>query len=139
RWQIDGAPIDDALLETAVGELRSAAEAVSISPTYFEALTLVAFIAFRLAGCEVAVLEVGMGGRLDATNVVSPVAAVITPIDLDHMEYLGNTLRKIAMEKAGIIHRGAIVLTSNDQEPALGVIRRRAAKFGAPLHVVTEE
>ena len=64
-----------------------------------------AVVAFERAKCDVAVLEVGMGGRLDATNVVRPVAALITPIGLDHTEYLGNTLRKIASEKAGVIHR----------------------------------
>src|SRR6185369_9157104 len=100
RWSIDGAMIEPALLERSVELLREAAERVSITPTYFEALTIVAFIAFQLAGCEIAVLEVGMGGRLDATNVVRPLAALITPIGFDHMEFLGNTIAKIAMEKA---------------------------------------
>jgi dihydrofolate synthase / folylpolyglutamate synthase len=139
RWQIGGALIEPELLARAVERMREAAERVSITPTYFEALTIVAFIAFELAQCEIAVLEVGMGGRLDATNVVRPVAAVITPIGFDHMEYLGNTLRKIAAEKAGVIHRGAIVLTSNDDPVALAVLRKRAAKFGDRLVVVTEE
>jgi dihydrofolate synthase/folylpolyglutamate synthase len=80
-----------------------------------------------------------MGGRLDATNVVRPVASVITPIGMDHTEYLGNTIRRIAAEKAGVIHRGAIVLTSNDDPVILEVIRRRAAKFGNPFIHVTEE
>jgi dihydrofolate synthase/folylpolyglutamate synthase len=77
-----------------------------------------------------------MGGRLDATNVVRPVAALITAIGFDHMEFLGNTLRKIAGEKAGVIHRGAIVLTSNRDPVVLDVLRRRAAKFGNEFHVV---
>lgn len=139
RWVIDGAMIEDEVLGRAVAELQTAAAATGITPTYFEALTLVAFIAFRLAGCELAVLEVGMGGRLDATNVVKPLAAVITPIGFDHMEYLGNTLRKIAGEKAGIIHRGAVVLTSNEDERVVEVLRARAAKFGATVQVVTAE
>src|SRR5436309_5832488 len=80
RWMIGGANIDDALLERCTELLRDAADHAAISPTYFEALTLIAFIAFREAQCDLAVLEVGMGGRLDATNVVSPVAAVITPV-----------------------------------------------------------
>jgi len=108
-------------------------------PTYFEALTLIAFIAFARAKCDMVVLEVGMGGRLDATNVVRPIAAVITPIGMDHMEFLGNTLRKIAAEKAGVIHRGAIALTSNDDPLVLDVLRKRAEKVGAKLIVVTEE
>ncbi len=86
-----------------------------------------------------AVLEVGMGGRLDATNVVRPLASVITPVAFDHMEYLGDTIRKIAAEKAGVIHRGAIVLTSSDDPEVLAVIRKRAEKFGNPFIHVTEE
>lgn len=139
RWLIDGAPIDDALLAEAVERLRHAADRVGITPTYFEALTLVAFIAFALAESEVAVLEVGMGGRLDATNVVRPLAAIITPIGFDHMEFLGNTIVKIAAEKAGVIHRGAIVLTSNDDPRVLAVLRRRAEKFGNRFLVVDGE
>lgn len=139
RWTIDGAMIDADLLEHSVAELRAAAETAGITPTYFEALTLVAFIAFRIAGCEVVVLEVGMGGRLDATNVVRPVASVVTPLGFDHMEYLGRTLRSIAREKAGIIHRGSIALTSNDDRTVIPVLRRRSSKFDVPLHVVTAE
>lgn len=139
RWLIDGAMIDDALLERSVAELQTAAEAAGITPTYFEAMTLIAFIAFRLAKCEVAVLEVGMGGRLDATNVARPIAAVITPVGFDHMEYLGTTLPQIAREKAGVIHRGAIALTSNEDAQVIEVLRRRAANVGAPLQVVTGE
>jgi dihydrofolate synthase/folylpolyglutamate synthase len=100
---------------------------------------VVAFIAFARAGCELVVLEVGMGGRLDATNVVKPIASVITPIGLDHQEFLGETISKIAFEKAGIIHRGAIVLTSNDDERVLRVLRRRAEKFGNRFVVVDDE
>jgi dihydrofolate synthase / folylpolyglutamate synthase len=139
RWTIDGTLIDPELLTRSVELLREAADRVSITPTYFEALTVVAFIAFHLAECDVAVLEVGMGGRLDATNVVHPLAALITPIGLDHMEYLGTTLRSIAMEKAGVIHRGAIVLTTNDDPVIVNVLRKRAAKFGNRFIEVTEE
>ena len=138
RWMIGGAMIEPELLERSIEMLRAASERASITPTYFEALTLVAFIAFREAQCEIAVLEVGMGGRLDATNVVRPIAALITPVGFDHTEFLGTTLRKIAGEKAGVIHRGAIVLTSNDDPQVLAVIRNRAQKFGDPFHVVTD-
>ncbi|MEA2465661.1 MAG: dihydrofolate synthase / folylpolyglutamate synthase [Acidobacteriota bacterium] len=137
RWKIAGEWISPALLDECIEELRAAS--TEILPTYFEALTLIAFIAFARAKCDLAVLEVGMGGRLDATNVVKPIAAVITPIGMDHMEYLGETLRQIASEKAGVIHRGAVVLTSNDDPLVLGVIRKRAAKFGQPVIHVTEE
>jgi dihydrofolate synthase/folylpolyglutamate synthase len=139
RWVIGGVPIDDATLVESIEQLRVAAAKTGIEPTYFEALTIVAFIAFAIAKCDLAVLEVGMGGRLDATNVVHPIAALITPIGLDHTEYLGNTIRKIAGEKAGVIHRGAIALTSDRDPVVIDVIRRRAAKFGAPLIVVDGE
>ncbi len=136
RWTIDGAMIDPELLDECIRELQNAK---SITPTYFEALTLIAFLAFAKAKCEIAVLEVGMGGRLDATNVVKPIANVITPVGMDHMEYLGNTMRSIAREKAGVIHRGAIVLTSNDDPIALDVLQKRAARFGNRFIRVTEE
>jgi dihydrofolate synthase/folylpolyglutamate synthase len=139
RWTISETMIDEASLVGAIEELRTAADRVGILPTYFEALTLIAFIAFARAKCDLAVLEVGMGGRLDATNVIHPIAALITPIGFDHTEFLGNTIRKIAAEKAGVIHRGAIVLTSNDDPVVLDVIKRRAAQFAAPVHHVTEK
>jgi dihydrofolate synthase/folylpolyglutamate synthase len=138
RWTIGGAMIDDEALSEAIGRLRLAADRAGIVPTYFEALTLIAFIAFAQARCDVAVLEVGMGGRLDATNVVRPLAALITPVGFDHMEFLGTRIRKIAAEKAGVIHRGAIVLTSNEDPAILDVIRRRVTKFDSPFHIVTE-
>lgn len=138
RWMFGGTMIDDASLTDAIERLRLASERVEIVPTYFEALTLIAFIAFAQARCDVSVLEVGMGGRLDATNVVRPLAALITPVGFDHTEYLGRTIRKIAEEKAGVIHRGAIVLTSNDDPTVLAVLQRRAEKFGNPFHVVTD-
>jgi dihydrofolate synthase/folylpolyglutamate synthase len=131
--------IDDALLTYSVALLQRAAADTEITPTYFEALTMIAFIAFAEARCEVAVLEVGMGGRLDATNVVKPIASLITPIGFDHMEYLGNTIRKIAAEKAGVIHRGAVVLTSNDDPAVIDVLRKRAEKFDDRFIVVDEE
>lgn len=139
RWIIGGRMIDDELLERSIEMLRKAAEAIAITPTYFEALTIVAFLALRLAEGDAAILEVGMGGRLDATNVVRPVAALITPIGFDHMEFLGNTMKKIAAEKAGVIHRGAVVLTSNRDPQVLAVLRRRAEKFDNPFHAVLDE
>jgi len=139
RWVIAGTFIDAPLLDASIDDLRLAAARARITPTFFEALTLIAFIAFRRAHCDVVVLEVGMGGRLDATNVVKPIAALITPIGFDHMEYLGTTLRQIAGEKAGVIHRGAIVLTSNTDAAIVDVIRRRAAKFDSELIVVDDE
>jgi len=139
HWQVDGAMIGHDLFDACITDLRNASEQTGITPTYFEAITLIAFLAFAKAGCEIAVLEVGMGGRLDATNVVRPLAALITPIALDHTEFLGKTVRKIAREKAGVIHRGALVLTTNDDPAALDVLRKRAAKFGNRFIHETEE
>jgi dihydrofolate synthase/folylpolyglutamate synthase len=81
------------------------------APSYFEILTAQAFLHFAEAKAEVAVLEVGMGGRLDATNVVDPVLSVITDISLDHMEWLGSTISAIAREKAGILRKGGTMVT----------------------------
>jgi dihydrofolate synthase/folylpolyglutamate synthase len=139
RWLIAGEMIDAALLDECIVELQRAAETSGIHPTYFEALTVIAFIAFARTRCDIAVLEVGMGGRLDATNVVRPIAALITPIGFDHMEFLGNTIRKIAFEKAGVIHRGTLVLTTNDDPLVLNVLRKRAEQFGNRfIHVIEE-
>jgi len=139
RWMLNREKIDEALLEHSIDLLRRASEKIGITPTYFEALTLIAFIAFREARCEVVVLEVGMGGRLDATNVVRPLAALITPIGLDHTEFLGTTLPKISAEKAGVIHRGTIALTTNRDRIVIETLRRRAGKFGNRFIVVDEE
>ena len=137
RWTIGGKMIEPAVLDDCIVALQTLKS--EITPTYFEALTLIAFLAFARAKCDVAVLEVGMGGRLDATNVVKPIAALITPIGMDHTEYLGNTIRKIAAEKAGVIHRGTLTLTSNDDPRVLEVIRKRAEQFGNRFIHVTEK
>ena len=139
RWTINNEPITRELFHAAIERLQKGSAVAGIVPTYFEALTLIAFIAFEEAECDVVVLEVGMGGRLDATNVTRPIAALITPIGLDHTEYLGTTLRQIAFEKAGVVHRGTITLTSNDDPKIVDVIRKRAAKFGNRFIRVREE
>jgi dihydrofolate synthase/folylpolyglutamate synthase len=139
RWRIGGRPIDPPLFIEAVHRMQQGASRAGLVPTYFEALTLVAFLAFQAARCELAVLEVGMGGRLDATNVVHPLISAITSIGFDHMEYLGRTLRAIAREKAGIIHRHAIALTSNSDAQIVEVLARRAAQFAVPLHLTAHD
>lgn len=106
-----------------------------INPTFFEFITAMAFLHFKRKGIEWAVIETGMGGRLDATNVVRPAVSVITRINYDHMEFLGQTLKDIALEKAGIIKTG-IPIVSHKQEPeAMEVITKSAAEKKAPLFV----
>ena len=102
-------------------------------PTYFECLTAMGFEYFRQEACEMAVLEVGMGGRLDATNTATPRVAVITQVDLDHERFLGSTVRAIAAEKAGIIKPGGVVVSAASHPEAAAVIRARAEEQGARL------
>lgn len=110
-----------------------AAGAIDMHPTYFETITAMAFVLFREYRCEVVVLETGMGGRLDATNVVDPDVAVITPVDFDHEKFLGNTLAQIAFEKAGIIKPGRPVVAARQHPEAMDVIERAARERGSPL------
>ncbi|TCM75451.1 dihydrofolate synthase/folylpolyglutamate synthase [Rhodovulum steppense] len=102
--------------------------------TYFEITTCAAFLAFSRDPADVCLLEVGLGGRLDATNVIErPALTVIAPVDLDHQQYLGETLPEIAAEKAGILKRGVPCVVGPQQESALAVIEAQAARLGAPL------
>src|SRR5687767_6011003 len=106
---------------------------LDVTPTFFEVTTAMAFEMFRRAKVEVAVIEVGLGGRFDATNVVTPAAGAITTIGLDHQQHLGSTLAEIAIEKAGIIKPGMPLVAGDLPEEALAVIRRIAAEREAPL------
>ncbi|MEN9710653.1 MAG: hypothetical protein RL441_645 [Actinomycetota bacterium] len=103
--------------------------------SYFETMTAMAFSAFAQAPVDVAVVEVGLGGRWDATNVVEPAVCVITPIGLDHQNYLGDTIELIAAEKAGIIKPGAIVVVGMQDPRAMEVIKAKADEVGAALLV----
>lgn len=105
-------------------------------PTEFEINTAIAFEYFARERCDYVVLEVGLGGRFDATNVVTPVVSVITTIDFDHMDRLGNTLPQIAFEKAGIIKPGVPLVTGVTQEEILAVIRARAEQCNADVTIV---
>jgi dihydrofolate synthase/folylpolyglutamate synthase len=107
------------------------------SPTFFEVVTVMALGHFAQTGCELVIWETGLGGRLDATNIVTPLASIITNIQFDHEQWLGNTLAKIAAEKAGIIKPGVPVFTAADAPEALAVIRTAAALVGAPLTEIT--
>jgi dihydrofolate synthase/folylpolyglutamate synthase len=106
------------------------------SITYFEITTCAAFLAFSRTSADYTLLEVGLGGRLDATNVIdAPLLTIITPVDLDHQSYLGNTLAKIAFEKAGILKRGVPCVVGPQHDESLEVIEARAVAVGAPLLV----
>ncbi len=108
--------------------------------TVFEITTAVGFQLFARHAADVLLMEVGLGGRLDATNVIdSPLASVIAPIAVDHTEFLGDTLDKIAAEKAGILKRGAPAIVAAQQRDALSVIERQAGRVGAPLRVAGED
>jgi dihydrofolate synthase/folylpolyglutamate synthase len=121
RIRVDGAMIPEEILCRRIGQVRRAnREGV----TYFEFATALAFLHFARCRVDVAVLEVGMGGRLDATNVVRPELSVISNIALDHAEFLGPRLEDIALEKAGIIRRGGVCITAARQAPVLAVIDR---------------
>jgi dihydrofolate synthase/folylpolyglutamate synthase len=139
RFVIGGQEVAADRLEASARRVRAVAEALLASgsfeapPTFFECTTAVAFDLFRDAGVEVAVLETGLGGRLDATNVVSPIATAIVSIDFDHQAQLGDSLSSIAAEKAGIIKPGVPVVCGAAPREAMDVIARVAAQQRAPL------
>jgi dihydrofolate synthase/folylpolyglutamate synthase len=108
--------------------------------TVFEITTAVGLMLFARHPADVLLMEVGLGGRLDATNVIDyPLATVITPISMDHTEFLGGTLEKIAAEKAGILKRGTPAIVAAQHRDALAVIERQAARIGAPLKIAGED
>ena len=136
RIRIAGEPISEEEMARLAERVREALERVDPSLGSYitwEVATALAFLAFREAGVERAVIEVGLGGRMDATNVVEPDVCAITSISYEHMEILGHTLTEIAREKAGIIKPGVPVVTSAREPEALAEIARIAAERGAPL------
>jgi dihydrofolate synthase/folylpolyglutamate synthase len=139
RFVIDGRPVSQQALVAAVADLQRTAEALvkdgtlKAPPTFFEVTTATAFELFRRAGVAVAAIEVGLGGRLDATNVLQPAATAITSIALDHERYLGSTIEEIAFEKAGIIKPGVPVVVGDLPPAAATVIDRVARERGAEI------
>lgn len=130
RISIDGEPLPEEELAELIHKVMDAAPDL----TFFETTTLMAFVAFRDAGVERAVVEVGLGGRLDATNVLPPPeVAVITRVAFDHMAQLGNTLGQIAREKAGVIKAGSKVVVGRMHPEAMSAINERIAEVGAEL------
>jgi dihydrofolate synthase/folylpolyglutamate synthase len=139
RFVINGSRVAREPLRAAIAHVRDAAgdlQAAGIlaaPPTFFEVTTAVAFELFRREGIDIAVCEVGLGGRLDATNVLTPAVSAITSIALDHQQYLGTTLAAIAFEKAGIIKPGVPVVLGEITGSPADVIAQVAAERGAPI------
>jgi len=137
RIRLNGEDASDAMLAEALERCESVSEMVQgelgYEPTFFEVATVMAFLCMREAGVRLAVIETGLGGRLDATNVVTPLVSVITRIGMDHEQYLGSTLAEIAGEKAGIIKPGRPVVSAPQAPEAEAVLRAVAAARQAPL------
>ena len=143
RLQVDRTPLPDAAVVALAERLRPHYEAIRAedpedAPTFFELITAAALLEFAERKVDVAILETGLGGRLDATNVCVPEVCVITSIGLDHQEYLGPTLAAIAAEKAGILKPGVPCVVGDVPPEAEAVIVARAREVGAPLHFVRE-
>lgn len=145
RIKIDDAeiaPAEFARLATTVraaGEKLVAGGALAAVPTFFEQVTIIAYLYFAERRVDLAVLEVGLGGRLDATNICEPIVTAITPVGFDHEQYLGHTLAEIAGEKAGIIKPGVPIIVATQADEALRAITRRAGALPAPLTSVADE
>lgn len=133
RIRVAGRLIDDTALAPLLAEVLDVAEAHDVGPSFFEATTAAAFLAFSRTPADACVIEVGLGGRLDATNVVTPVVCGIAQIGIDHQAFLGNTLAEIAGEKAGIAKPGVPVVCLAQPSEALAAIERVVAAAGAPL------
>lgn len=139
RFAIGHEPVDAATLQQTADDVLGvvdrlkASGTLTVTPTFFEVTTAMAFEMFRRAGVDVAVIEVGLGGRFDATNVITPVAAAITTIGMDHQQHLGSTLASIAREKAGIIKSGIPVVIGDLPAEARAVVHAVAAEHGSDV------
>ncbi|MES1260588.1 MAG: folylpolyglutamate synthase/dihydrofolate synthase family protein, partial [Acidobacteriota bacterium] len=139
RIQVNGVPVSEAEWIAAFEAVHGAAERllareeIDAHPSFFETVTAMAFFALARAAVEVVVLEVGLGGRLDATNVIEPEIAVITQVDFDHEAFLGSSIEAIAAEKAGILKRGRPAVFSAQRPEALRVLERRALELDVPV------
>ena len=134
RFKVDGEEISNELLASATARVKEVVDTLEKAPTQFELMTCVGFCCFQEAGCDIVVLEVGLGGRSDTTNVIPvPEAAVITRIGLEHTEILGDTLEKITAEKAGIIKEGGTVILGDPTPEVLGVTAEICQKHHAEL------
>jgi dihydrofolate synthase/folylpolyglutamate synthase len=138
RIRVNGEMITESQVAQLTEQLQTLCEP-DLSPTFFEYTTAMAFQHFADSGVDVAVLEVGLGGRFDATNVVTPMACAVTTISLDHQEYLGTTLSSIAFEKAGIIKPGVPVVLGRLEDDAWRTIEQVARERQAPVFRLNED
>jgi len=141
RICVNGEPVSNEILQEACDEVEAAEKKLPagiLPATFFEMATAIAFCVYRKLGVKLVVLETGLGGRLDATNVVTPLVSVITRIGIDHADVLGGTLAQIAFEKAGIIKPGRPVVVAEMPDEARGVIAARARELGAQFHDARE-
>jgi dihydrofolate synthase/folylpolyglutamate synthase len=145
RISVDMRPPPEDLIVSLVGDMRDDMERIAselpggFPPTTFELLTLLAFLVFERMGCEYGVIETGIGGRLDATNVLNPEACLLTPLDLEHTELLGNTLEEIAEEKGGIIKPHTPVFCGFQEQEAKAVFRRICGERESTIRFLDEE
>lgn len=133
RIRVDGEMVSEEAVAAGLSAIRSLVAGWDPHPTFFEITLALALRVFAEAGVEVVVLETGMGGRLDATNVVTPAVSVITPVALDHTQWLGETVGLVAREKAGIIKPGVPVVSAPQTAEVAEVLRARAVECGARL------
>jgi dihydrofolate synthase/folylpolyglutamate synthase len=138
RIQVNGELISEEAVAEGLTAIRALVADWDRHPTFFEITTALALAYFRDAAAEIIVLETGMGGRLDSTNATTPVVSILTPIDYDHQQWLGNSLTSIAGEKAGIIKAHVPVVSAGQPEEAAAVITARARECEAPLTFVRE-
>jgi len=136
--RVSGEPISRESLAILVDEVEPYVAGVE-GITWFEIVTALGFLHFARSAIDAGVIEVGLGGRFDATNVITPLVAVVTSLSMDHMAWLGNTLEQIAFEKAGIIKPGVPVVSAPQEPEALAVLQRIAAERRAPLIVVGKD
>ena len=134
RFKVNGEEISDELLASATERVKAVVDTLEKAPPQFELMTCIGFCCFLEAGCDIVVLEVGLGGRADTTNVIPvPEAAVITRIGLEHTEILGDTLEKITAEKAGIVKAGGTVILGDPTREVFGVTEELCRRQGAEL------
>ncbi|MDH3973893.1 MAG: bifunctional folylpolyglutamate synthase/dihydrofolate synthase [Deltaproteobacteria bacterium] len=137
RVQISGDLISDDEVETISAEIKNAGKGVpGGEPTCFEFMTALAFLYFARRKVDIAVIEVGLGGRLDATNIITPLLSVITPVALDHADYLGSDLQTVAAEKGGVIKKGAPLIMGRQEREVEEVLRKIAAKNDSEAFVL---